>query len=181
MRSSLVYFVLYDLSRVDPMYQFSLDTYFTLFRQSIDGSRDPAAPPENVTERCKIISFYHTLNVYKYTCLGLFERHKLLFSLLLCIRILTNDKKVNQEELNFVYYGGSDTDRSMHKRTSTRVNSLARLCTQVTRMKNSGSQYLAHSPRRSISCAWIIVFCAPPPSVGGLDLLTNIKVSARAQ
>ena len=37
------------------------------------------APPENVTERCKIISFYHTRNVYKYTCLGLFERHKLLF------------------------------------------------------------------------------------------------------
>ena len=38
---------------------------------------------------------------------------------------------------------------------STRINSFARLCTQVTRMKNSGSQHLAHSPRRSISCAWI--------------------------
>ena len=38
---------------------------------------------------------------------------------------------------------------------STRVNSFARLCTQVTRMKNSGSQHLTHSPRRSIPCAWI--------------------------
>ena len=38
---------------------------------------------------------------------------------------------------------------------STRVNSFARLCTQVTRMKNSGSQHLTHSPSRSIPCAWI--------------------------
>ena len=34
-RSSLVYFVLYDLSRVDPMYQFSLDTYFAIFRKVV--------------------------------------------------------------------------------------------------------------------------------------------------
>ena len=37
----------------------------------------------------------------------------------------------------------------------TRINSFARLCTQVTRMKNSGFGHLAHSPRRNISCAWI--------------------------
>jgi dynein heavy chain len=115
-RASLVYFVLYDLSRVDPMYQFSLDTYFTLFRKSINDSRDPSAPPENVAERCKVINFFHTLSVYKYTCLGLFERHKLLFSLLLCIRILTNDVKINLTELDFVYFGGVGAERATQKK-----------------------------------------------------------------
>jgi dynein heavy chain len=114
-RSSLVYFVLYDLSRVDPMYQFSLDTYFNLFRQSMVESRDPAAPSESVAERCKIINLFHTHAIYKYTCLGLFERHKLLFSLLLCIRIMANDKKINEPEMNFVYYGGVGADRATQK------------------------------------------------------------------
>mmetsp|Transcript_18885 Transcript_18885/g.22437 ORF Transcript_18885/g.22437 Transcript_18885/m.22437 type:complete len:4042 (-) Transcript_18885:161-12286(-) len=123
-RSSLVYFVLYDLSRVDPMYQFSLASYFSLFRQSISESRDPAAPSENVTERCKSINFYHTLAVYKYTCLGLFERHKLLFSLLLCIRILGHDDKINLDELNFVYFAGVGADRNTQKKSPQWLASL---------------------------------------------------------
>ena len=39
----------------------------------------------------------------------------MLFSLLLCIRILTNDAKINLEELNFVYFGGVGADRSTQK------------------------------------------------------------------
>jgi dynein heavy chain, axonemal len=86
-----------------------------LFNESIDASRDPASPAADVNERCKIINYFHTLSVYKYTCLGLFERHKLLFSLLLCIRIMMNDKKIDMEEMNFVYYGSNVTDRSSQK------------------------------------------------------------------
>ncbi len=35
--------------------------------------------------------------------------------MLLCIRILTNDAKVNVEELNYVYFGGVGADRSTQK------------------------------------------------------------------
>lgn len=38
-RAAILYFVLDDLSRIDPMYQFSLDSYVDLFRQSISQSR----------------------------------------------------------------------------------------------------------------------------------------------
>ena len=38
-RASLAYFVLDDMSKVDPMYQFSLDAYVDLFVQSIERSR----------------------------------------------------------------------------------------------------------------------------------------------
>ena len=37
-RASLAYFILDDMGRVDPMYQFSLDAYVDLFNQSIESS-----------------------------------------------------------------------------------------------------------------------------------------------
>lgn len=59
--------------------QFSLDAYVDLFNASIECSR--TGESEGVGERCDVINKYHTLSVYEYTCRGLFERHKLLFSL----------------------------------------------------------------------------------------------------
>lgn len=61
------------------MLQFSLDAYVDLFNTSIENSR--TGVEDDVAERCDVINKYHTLSVYEYTCRGLFERHKLLFSL----------------------------------------------------------------------------------------------------
>lgn len=59
--------------------QFSLDAYVDLFNASIECSR--TGEEEGVADRCDVINKYHTRSVYEYTCRGLFERHKLLFSL----------------------------------------------------------------------------------------------------
>jgi dynein heavy chain len=106
-RSSLAYFVLDDMSRVDPMYQFSLDAYVDLFNMSIDNSRlnSNIASEMPVSKRCDDINTFHTLAVYRYTCRGLFESHKLLFSLQLCIKILETQGVINQEEFNFFSLG----------------------------------------------------------------------------
>ena len=45
-RAALLYFILSDLAGVDPMYQFSLPSYVTLFLQSITNSRDVRIKPE---------------------------------------------------------------------------------------------------------------------------------------
>lgn len=60
-RASILFFVLMDMSQIDPMYQFSLDAYITLFMQSIDKS------PKNsmVAERISNLNKYHTFAVYK--------------------------------------------------------------------------------------------------------------------
>ncbi len=50
--------------------------------------------------------------VYKYTARGLFERHKLLLSLQMCVRILQTANQVNTEEWAFFLKGGSVLDRS---------------------------------------------------------------------
>jgi len=110
-RAAIAYFVLNDMSRVDPMYQFSLDAYVDLFNQSIDKSREPGSSVP-VAERCLGINSYHTLAVFNYTCLGLFERHKLLFSFLLCSRIMERGNKVPRSEFDFFLYGGVVVDRS---------------------------------------------------------------------
>ncbi|CAM9656968.1 unnamed protein product, partial [Choristocarpus tenellus] len=85
-------------------FQFSLDAYVDLFNSSIEASR--TGDEDGVVDRCNVINKYHTLSVYQYTCRGLFEKHKLLFSMQLCFRILAQEKKVPQEDFNFFLYGG---------------------------------------------------------------------------
>ena len=43
---------------------------------------------------------------FRYTCRGLFERHKLLFSFQMCAKILEAAGKLNMDEYNFFLRGG---------------------------------------------------------------------------
>ncbi|XP_018428368.1 PREDICTED: dynein heavy chain 2, axonemal [Nanorana parkeri] len=106
-RASLLFFVLNDLGRIDPMYQFSLDSYIDLFHLSIDKSKRSA----NLDERIANLNEYHTYAVYRYTCRALFERHKLLFSFQMCAKILEVAGKLNMDEYNFFLRGGVVLDR----------------------------------------------------------------------
>lgn len=63
-RASILFFVLNDMSVIDPMYQFSLNAYNELFMISIDKS-----PQEtNLSERIDSLNEYHTHAVYRYNC-----------------------------------------------------------------------------------------------------------------
>ena len=43
---------------------------------------------------------------FRFTCRGLFERHKLLFSFQMCAKILEAAGKLNMDEYNFFLRGG---------------------------------------------------------------------------
>lgn len=60
-RASILFFVLMDMSRIDPMYQFSLDAYLRLFSASIDKSPKSLV----VVERIVHLNKYHTYAVYQ--------------------------------------------------------------------------------------------------------------------
>jgi len=107
-RASILYFMLNDLSRVDPMYQFSLDAYTSLFNISLDKS----TRSDELQERIKHLNEYHTHFVYRSTCRGLFEAHKLLFAFQVCAKIMQGAKKINVEEYNFFLRGGQVFDKS---------------------------------------------------------------------
>ena len=106
-RASILFFVLNDMSTIDPMYQFSLDAYINLFNLSIDKS--PKSP--KVENRINNLNEYHTYAVYRYTCRGLFEKHKMLFSFQMCSKIMEAAGKLNMEEYNFFLRGGIVLDR----------------------------------------------------------------------
>nr|CAD7395754.1 unnamed protein product [Timema poppensis] len=106
-RASILFFVLNDMSQIDPMYQFSLDSYISLFIVSTEKSQRSAI----LEERIVFLNEYHTYAVYRNTCRGLFEQHKLLFSFHMCIKILEAQGKVNLVEYNFLLKGGVVLDR----------------------------------------------------------------------
>ncbi|XP_032092528.1 dynein heavy chain 2, axonemal [Thamnophis elegans] len=106
-RASILFFVLNDMGRIDPMYQFSLDAYIDLFNLSINKSHRS----HKLEERIRHLNEYHTYAVYRYTCRGLFERHKLLFSFQMCAKILEMSGSLKMDEYNFFLRGGVVLDR----------------------------------------------------------------------
>lgn len=57
-------------------------------------------------ERVEIIIEHFTFLLYVNVCRSLFERHKLLFAFLLCVRILLDKGVINFIEFNFLLNGG---------------------------------------------------------------------------
>ncbi|GAB5364245.1 hypothetical protein AAMO2058_000953100 [Amorphochlora amoebiformis] len=116
-RASVLFFVLNDLAKIDPMYEFSLQWYNDLFKASIDDSklakkRSKGRQKQMTTsKRIRELNNWHTESVYKTICHSLFERHKLLFSFLICAAILKQDVKIIPEEFTFFLRGGVVLDR----------------------------------------------------------------------
>eukprot|EP01135_Chromosphaera_perkinsii_P000405 Nk52_evm52s78 gene=Nk52_evmTU52s78 len=106
-RASVLYFVLNDMASVDPMYQFSLEAYTSLFERSISKSTISFDLKERITN----INEFHTYEVYKNTCRGLFEKHKLLFAFQMGVKILQSSNRLNVEEYRFFLKGGQVLDK----------------------------------------------------------------------
>ncbi|KAG5316465.1 DYH2 protein, partial [Acromyrmex insinuator] len=106
-RASILFFILNDMNIIDPMYQFSLDAYNTLFMLSIDKSPQKI----DLSERINSLNDYHTYAVYRNTCRGLFEQHKLLFSFHMCVKILDAQGKIIPGEYAFLLRGGIVLDQ----------------------------------------------------------------------
>jgi dynein heavy chain len=62
-KAAALFFVLSDLSKIDPMYQFSLSWYKKLFEESITSSKETVSQ-----DRQDTIMKVHKLNVYNRAC-----------------------------------------------------------------------------------------------------------------
>mmetsp|Transcript_75525 Transcript_75525/g.104474 ORF Transcript_75525/g.104474 Transcript_75525/m.104474 type:complete len:703 (+) Transcript_75525:4618-6726(+) len=112
--AAILFFVLDSLKNVNPMYQFSLEWYTDLFQKSIKDSNDAIGMSQ---DRMKAIAKVHTLNVYKSACRSLFERHKLLLALQMCVKLQQGepDNEFNHNEWQFFLKGGSGMGKSTVK------------------------------------------------------------------
>ena len=106
-RASVLYFCIAELGHVDPMYQYSLTWFQNLFVASVKSS----AESNNIETRINTLNDYFMYSVYRNVCRSLFERHKLLFSFLMCVKVLQGAGKVDKNEWRFLISGqGAVTD-----------------------------------------------------------------------
>jgi len=96
-RGAILFFVLAEMSSINSMYQYSLISFLDVFEFSLRKSM----PDSIVQKRLKNIMDTLTHNVYNYGCTGIFERHKLLFSFQITLKLEMDRDRVKQEELDF--------------------------------------------------------------------------------
>ncbi|KAK6642963.1 hypothetical protein RUM43_004465 [Polyplax serrata] len=100
--SAVLYYCITDLPNVDPMYQYSLGWFINLYIISIE-----TANKSKILE--KRLAFLHetfTYNLYSNVCRSLFEKDKLLFSLLLCCNVMISKNLLTKTEFMFLLTGG---------------------------------------------------------------------------
>ncbi|EMP33877.1 Dynein heavy chain 1, axonemal [Chelonia mydas] len=102
-RTQILYFCVSDLSNVDPMYQYSLEWFLNIFLSGITNSERA----DTLKKRIVNINNYLTFSLYSNVCRSLFEKHKLMFAFLLCVRIMMNEGKINMDEWRYLLSGGA--------------------------------------------------------------------------
>ncbi|VDM31966.1 unnamed protein product [Hydatigera taeniaeformis] len=108
-RGRILFFCVASLRKIDRMYQYSLEWFINIF---VKGIID-AEKASTVTERIESINNYITFSLYANVCRSLFERHKLLFSFLITIKILEEENLIDPGEWRYLLSGSSVTKRDL--------------------------------------------------------------------
>jgi len=101
-RGSALFFVIADLCRVEPMYQYSLEWFYGIYGLSIEtAEKFERNVPNAVSKRLQALQTQFIRLLFQKTCDSLFEKDKLMFSLLLCFKSMEVDAELNvgREEL----------------------------------------------------------------------------------
>ncbi|KAJ1514425.1 Dynein heavy chain 5, axonemal [Coelomomyces lativittatus] len=105
-RGSIIYFLIAELSMVNCMYQISLKQFLQLFDESMEKSTSSPIP----SKRIQNIIEYCTFRAFVYISRGLYEVHKVLFVLLLALKIDIPAGKITHEEFRTFIRGGAALD-----------------------------------------------------------------------
>ena len=106
-RASNLFLCVTDLGNIEPMYQFSLDWFIQLYKSAID--EEPKVKETRVADVIRIF----TNVLFQRVCPSLFEKDKLLFSLLIYLKTLECQNITNMKELRFLFVGGTATKSSV--------------------------------------------------------------------
>ncbi|KAG7466869.1 hypothetical protein MATL_G00146930 [Megalops atlanticus] len=97
-RASLLYFIMNDLNKINPMYQFSLKAFNVVFHKAVQ----QAEPADDARKRVNTLIDCITFSSFNYISRGLFERDKLTFTAQLAFQLLLMSKEIDVRELDFL-------------------------------------------------------------------------------
>ncbi|CAG6015638.1 unnamed protein product [Menidia menidia] len=106
-RASLLFFIISDLSKMNPMYQFSLKSFISVFNKAIEC----AEWDEDVRTRVHTLTEAITYSVFLCTSQGLFERDKLTFLSHVAFQILLKQGLIDAQEFHFLLNFPVDTSK----------------------------------------------------------------------
>lgn len=101
-RSSGLFFCISDLANIDPMYQYALDFYKGLFVTAIVNSEKS----DELEERLTFLNREVLESLYRNICRSLFEKDKLIFSMLLTVKLMEMANELDGPGLRFLLTGG---------------------------------------------------------------------------
>jgi dynein heavy chain len=114
-RGSILFFSISGLSAISEMYEYSLSSYMTVFMNSLSTSRK-----DNILQnRLRNIKDKLTMLVYDFTCMGIFEKHKLMYSFQMVTMIMDGDSALNKVELDFFLKGNTSLDPVEQKKPAS--------------------------------------------------------------
>ena len=105
-RGSVIYFVMSEMRFVNHMYQTGLAQFMELFNTSIDKSEKS----NTSATRANAIIDQLTYTTYTYISCGLFDQDKLLYSLLLTLKIQTTAGVISADHFSCLIKGGAALD-----------------------------------------------------------------------
>jgi dynein heavy chain len=98
---AVLYFVLSELSTIDSMYEYSLSAFLEVFVGSLKKSK----PDTVLSKRLGKIIDTLKYSIYNFACTGLFERHKLMFSFQMAMKLQELEGQLDGAEVNLFLKG----------------------------------------------------------------------------
>jgi dynein heavy chain len=117
-RGSILFFSMSGLSTISEMYEYSLSSYMTVFMNALQTSRKDSI----LQNRLRNIMEKLTMLVYDFTCMGIFEKHKLMYSFQMVTMIMDGAQSLNKVELDFFLKGNTSFDAIEVKKPYTWIS-----------------------------------------------------------
>ncbi|KAL7290283.1 hypothetical protein TKK_0015983 [Trichogramma kaykai] len=110
--ASVLFFCISELDNIDPMYQYSLPWFMRLFTVTIvsKAQKEQPATSSDLEARIATLNELFTATIYRNVCRSLFEKDKLIFSLVLCVGILRGSDSLREDLWSFLLTGGVALD-----------------------------------------------------------------------
>lgn len=109
--SAVLYYCVTELPNVDPMYQYSLTWFINLYIHSIEN----ANRSKDLEKRLKFLKETFTYNLYSNVCRSLFDKDKLMFSFIMCSKMMLSTGEMSHDDYLFLISGGIAVENILKK------------------------------------------------------------------